>query len=78
MPSNGHPIRRSLQGAVSHWAPMYRRILDAGKSLWIANARPDEVVPLLDAIGGHGVYLTVDVMSCDVMERLARVVEQYR
>lgn len=48
-------------GGSPEWYGMYRKILGAGKSLWVANARPCEVAPLLDAIGTAGVYLTVDV-----------------
>ncbi|HEY9594630.1 MAG TPA: hypothetical protein VHE79_09135 [Spirochaetia bacterium] len=68
IPSGGNPC----------WYPLYRKVLERGKSLWVANARSDEVVPLLDAIGGRGVYLTVDVGSVEEMERVARLVEPYR
>ena len=65
-------------GGDAHWFPVYRKILDAGKSLWVAMAKPHEVEPLLDAIGGKGVYLTVQTSSVDEMERIAKVVERFR
>ena len=36
---------------------MYRRILDAGKSVQAVGVKPEEVVPLLDAVGGEGMYV---------------------
>ncbi len=65
-------------GGSPRWYDMYNRILAAGKSVWIANARPADVIPLLDAIGGAGVYLTVDVASAAELERIARDVAPYR
>jgi len=44
-------------GADPCWYPMYRKILEAGKSLQIVNLLPGEVPDLLDAIGTHGVYV---------------------
>ncbi len=65
-------------GGDPHWHAMYRTILAAGKSVWIAGATPDQVAPLLDAIGSRGVYLTVNVASVAEMESVARAVEPYR
>jgi hypothetical protein len=60
------------------WFPMYRKILEAGKSVWVAGAKPEQVLPLLDAIGANGVYLTVDVEDAAELERVDRLVEPYR
>lgn len=46
-------------GGNKRWYDLYRRILRAGKSVQIVNVEPDEVLPLLDAIGRKGVYLLI-------------------
>jgi hypothetical protein len=46
-------------GGSPRWHGMYRRIREAGKSVQVLDVRPEEVVPLLDAIGTEGVYLFV-------------------
>jgi hypothetical protein len=51
------------QGGSPDWFPLYRRILDAGKGVQIINVRPDEVIPLLDAIGTQGVFVMVNAAS---------------
>ena len=70
-------------GGSSHWYEMYRKILDAGKSIWVANIDINDVIPLLDAIGGKGVYLNVitangaPIQEAD-FEQLIPQVEPYR
>jgi hypothetical protein len=59
-------------GADPCWYPMYRRILEAGKSVQIINHRPDEVPGLLDAIGTNGVYLMPNFESAEEVESLLR------
>jgi hypothetical protein len=60
------------------WYAMYRKILDAGKSVQAVGVRPDEVVPLLDAIGGKGVYIMTHFSSPSDAEALMAAVEPYR
>jgi hypothetical protein len=57
---------------------MYKRILDAGKSVQIVGAQRDEVLPLLDAIGGKGVYVITNFASDKEAEALMTEAEQYR
>lgn len=70
-------------GGSSHWYDLYKKILNAGKAVWVANLDADEVIPLLDAVGGKGVYLNVvtaggkKIQAAD-MRRLAEAVESYR
>jgi hypothetical protein len=70
-------------GGSSHWYDLYRKILNAGKSVWVANIDVNDVIPLLDAIGGQGVYLNVisangeELQEADC-ERLATRIEPYR
>ncbi|MEX0331828.1 MAG: hypothetical protein AB3N64_10435 [Puniceicoccaceae bacterium] len=44
-------------GGNARWFPMYRRILEAGKSLQVVNVLEHEVKPLLNAIGTEGIYI---------------------
>lgn len=44
-------------GGHPRWYDLYRRILNAGKSLQIVGAAQEEILPLLDAIGDKGVYI---------------------
>ena len=70
-------------GGSPHWYDLYKKILNAGKSLWVANIDVDDVIPLLDAIGPKGVYLNVVTASGEQikpaqMEQLAEKLESYR
>lgn len=70
-------------GGDPYWYEMYRKILNAKKAVWVANIDVNDVVPLLDAIGGKGVYLNVitadgaPLQEADV-ERMIKMVEPYR
>ncbi|MFT3789436.1 MAG: hypothetical protein QM770_25185 [Tepidisphaeraceae bacterium] len=65
-------------GGDPHWYDLYRRILKAGKAVWVANLKKDQVLPLLDAIGGKGVYVSVNGLSVADAEELAKAIEPYR
>lgn len=70
-------------GGSPHWYDLYKKILNAGKSVWVANIDVDDVIPLLDAIGSKGVYLNVVTaggkkINADDLERLAESIESYR
>jgi hypothetical protein len=72
------PDPKSPGGGDPHWYELYRRILGAGKSVWVANLSKQQVIPLLDAIGGRGVYLSVNGIDEAAGEELARAIEPYR
>ncbi|MFN3682834.1 MAG: hypothetical protein ACK41F_02745 [Fimbriimonadaceae bacterium] len=55
------------------WYDLYRRILSAGKSVQVLAPKPEEVGPLLDAIGTDGVMLLVWGTEEDA-ERLERLI----
>jgi len=65
-------------GGSPRWFDMYRRILEAGKSVQVVGADRDEVLPLLEAIGGKGVYVMTSFSSSNEAESLMAKVEQYR
>jgi hypothetical protein len=66
------------QGGDPRWYDLYRRILDAGKSVQVFRVRPREIVPLLDAIGGRGVYVLGLFRSRAEAEAIREEVEQFR
>lgn len=66
------------QAGSPRWYDLYRRILAAGKSVQVCGAQPEEVLPLLDAIGGRGVYVIVNFRSTGEAEQLAGRVAAYR
>jgi hypothetical protein len=65
-------------GGHPRWFEMYNRILDAGKSLQVVGVQRSEMVPLLDAIGGKGVYMLTEFATPRDAETLMLEVEQYR
>jgi len=65
-------------GGNPEWYPMYRKILDAGKSVQAIGVKPEEVEPLLDAVGGKGMYIMTTIESEQHAEALLKVVESYR
>jgi hypothetical protein len=62
----------------SDWYGLYRRILDAGKSVHATYITPDLVIPLLDAVGGRGMYIAVEAASEAEARALVEQAEQYR
>ncbi len=65
-------------GGSSRWYELYRRTLDAGKSVQIIGVRPEEVQPLLDTFGGKGLYIAVGVSSIAEYEALYELADAYR
>jgi hypothetical protein len=65
-------------GGSPRWYDLYLRILDAGKSVQAVGVRPEEVIPLLDAIGGKGIYILTDFHNEREAGKLLAQVEQYR
>ena len=72
------PGAQGPRGGDPEWYGLYRKILDAGKSLQAYLIWAEEVVPLLDAIGGRGVYVLGLFRSEEEVEQVSRDVEPYR
>jgi hypothetical protein len=68
VPSGGDPT----------WYPLYRKILEAGKSVQAIGVKSVEVEPLLDAVGGNGMYIMTTFESEKHAEHLLKLVEPYR
>jgi hypothetical protein len=57
---------------------MYRRILNAGKSIQVIIDHETEIKPLLDAVGSKGVYILTRIENECTAEKIARIIEPYR
>ena len=66
------------EGGHSRWYPMYRRILEAGKSVQIIGVTLQGLKPLLDAVGGKGVYIIGQFGSAAEVERAVDIADKYR
>ena len=65
-------------GGMEKWYDLYRRILAGGKSVQAIGVRPDEVIPLLDACGGEGMYITCHAETEDEARELEERIHAYR
>jgi hypothetical protein len=65
-------------GGDPEWYPMYRRILDAGKSVQAIGVTHEQIEPLLDAVGGAGLYILTEIRGEADAGKLLRIVEPYR
>lgn len=72
-PQAGRP-----QGGSPMWYDLYRRVLAAGKSVQAILVEPHEVIPLLDAIGGRGVYIMTSAASEAEARALEEAADAYR
>ena len=66
------------RGADPHWFPLYKRILAAGKCVQAVWMSPEDVIPLLDAVGPRGMYLMVECENVEEMAALEMKIESYR
>jgi hypothetical protein len=65
-------------GGSPKWHGLYRRIKAGGKSVQAICVRPEQVVPLLDAVGPEGMFLQVHAEDCATAEQLLKDIEPYR
>ncbi len=65
-------------GGDPRWFKMYKRILDAGKSLQVVNVTQEEILPLLDTIGSEGVYVMTSFIGTADAEKIMEMVQPYR
>jgi hypothetical protein len=65
-------------GGSPKWFDIYRRILNAGKSIQAVSVAASEVVPLLDAVGPKGMYVMTHCETRAQAEQLLRDTERFR
>ena len=63
------------QGGAPQWHDLYRRILNAGKSVMACWVKPAELRPLLDAIGTEGVHVEMDFHNEQEVEEAIHIVD---
>ncbi len=66
------------QGGDAKWYPLYRQILEGGKSLMACWVTVDELKPLLDNIGTEGVHLEMDFHNEQEIERAMQIIEEFQ
>ena len=64
------------QGGSPKWYDLYRRILNAGKSIMACWVTLDELRPLLENLGTDGVHLEMDFHNEDEVEQALEIVEK--
>jgi hypothetical protein len=65
-------------GGSPEWYDLYRRIKRGGKSIQVIGVTPEEVIPLLDAVGPKGTMILMDqIMNEKEAELLLKSVEPY-
>ena len=64
------------QGGSPKWYDLYRRILNAGKSVMACWVKLDELRPLLEAIGTDGVHIEMDFHNEQEVEEAMEIVEK--
>jgi hypothetical protein len=62
-------------GGVPEWYGLYRRIPDTSKSVRAVGVQPNEILPLLDALGGQGTYIITSFRDWAEAEALRARVE---
>ena len=74
------PMLCSLGEGGGHpkWYDLYRRILKAGKSVQAVSVQYDQVIPLLDAVGGKGMFITTGAPNEEAARTLEDRVKAYR
>lgn len=73
MPGAGVPT-----GGDKGWYDLYRRILAGGKSVQATGVKPDEIIPLIDAVGPKGLFIWTGPTDPIKADELAGKIEQYR
>jgi hypothetical protein len=72
------PDPKAPSGGDPHWYDMYRRILAAGKRVQVLGASAAQIEPLLDAVGGDGIYFLSFFSQAAQAEAFQRVVSMLR
>lgn len=60
------------------WFDLYKRIKAGGKSVQAHGVKPDEIRPLLDAVGPEGMFITTFVQTQKQAQDVLKTIEQYR
>lgn len=73
-----HPQAGIPGGGSTQWYDIYHRIKRGGKCIQAVGVAPDEVVPLIDAIGPEGLYIMCQSSDEDTALSVLQKIEQFR
>ena len=65
-------------GGNPRWYPLYKQILDAGKSVQIIGVQPDELFPILDHLGSKGLFIMCHAPDLDTAYAMIEKADRYR
>lgn len=71
-------VKGKPTGGSPRWYDLYRRIKRGGKSVQAVGVKPEEVVPLIDAVGPEGLFVTVSAPDEAAAEKLLDEARKYR
>ncbi len=66
------------QGGNPRWFPLYKKILNAGKSIMPCWVEPEELEPLLDQVGNKGLNCLMHFKSEEDIEKTLIIADKYR
>jgi len=65
-------------GGSERWFDIYRRIKAGGKSVQVVSVAPEDMLPLLDAIGPQGIFIIFDrTVDPRTAEKMVKMAESY-
>lgn len=65
-------------GGSPEWYDLYKKILASGKSVQAIGVKPEEVIPLLNAVGTNGIFIITETDSEKAARELIKKVKKYR
>jgi len=65
------------QGGNPKWYDLYRQIIEGGKSIEANWVTIDEIEPLLNAVGTHGIQINVDFHSEEEVMEAERIIKKF-
>lgn len=66
------------QGGSPQWYGLYKKILAAGKSVMANWVTLEELEPLLDNVGNHGIHVNIDFKTEKDIDIALKIAEKYR
>lgn len=65
------------QGGDPKWYDLYRQIIEGGKSVEANWVKPEEIAPLLDAVGTNGIQINVDFHTEEEVREAERIIKRF-
>jgi hypothetical protein len=71
-PEPGQP-----NGGDPHWYDLYRKIKTAGKSVQAIDVQPNQIIPLIDAVGPEGLYILANFQTLEEAQGIEKLLAAY-